>query len=146
MVFCIDTRSELIRRHVENKGHYETLDMQVFFCDGLWRFKRWINTNRVLHFKLCLPCFRSWERHTEKAQTYKQKNDVLNFKEYFLKEWKHAPCLWICRRRGIFYGMSLLARTLIPGYLYRFSNKNAAVYESVLNHRLGTGVLVNRQM
>jgi uncharacterized protein YbcC (UPF0753/DUF2309 family) len=36
MVFCIDTRSELIRRHVENKGHYETLDMQVFLnCDGL---------------------------------------------------------------------------------------------------------------
>jgi uncharacterized protein YbcC (UPF0753/DUF2309 family) len=31
MVFCIDTRSELIRRHVENKGHYETLDMQVFW-------------------------------------------------------------------------------------------------------------------
>jgi uncharacterized protein YbcC (UPF0753/DUF2309 family) len=30
MVFCIDTRSELIRRHVENKGHYETLDMQFF--------------------------------------------------------------------------------------------------------------------
>jgi hypothetical protein len=32
---------------------------------------------------------------------------------------------------GFFYGMSLLARTLIPGYLYRFNNKNAAVYESV---------------
>jgi hypothetical protein len=31
-----------------------------------------------------------------------------------------------------FYGMSLLARTLIPGYLYRFK-ENAAVYESVLN-------------
>jgi hypothetical protein len=46
---------------------------------------------------------------------------------------------------GFFYGMSLLARTLIPGYLYRF-NKNAAVYESVLNHRLGTGVPVNRQV
>jgi hypothetical protein len=54
-------------------------------------------------------------------------------------------CLWICRRRGFFYGMSLLARTLIPGYLYRLI-KNAAVYESVLNHRLGTGVPVNRQM
>jgi uncharacterized protein YbcC (UPF0753/DUF2309 family) len=86
------------------------------------------------------------ERHTEK-KTYKQKNDVLNFKEYFLKRMKTCSlCLWICRRRGIFYGMSLLARTLIPGYLYRFSNKNAAVYESVLNHRLGTGVPVNRQM
>jgi hypothetical protein len=27
-----------------------------------------------------------WERHTEKTQTYKRKNDVLNFKDYFLKE------------------------------------------------------------
>jgi uncharacterized protein YbcC (UPF0753/DUF2309 family) len=30
----IDTDQELIRRHVE-KGHYETLDMQVFWNDGL---------------------------------------------------------------------------------------------------------------
>jgi hypothetical protein len=36
------------------------------------------------------------------------------------------------------------ARTL-PGYLYRF-NKNAAVHESILNHRLGTGVPVNRHL
>jgi uncharacterized protein YbcC (UPF0753/DUF2309 family) len=36
MVFCIDTRSELIRRHVENKGHYETFGYAGFLnCDGL---------------------------------------------------------------------------------------------------------------
>jgi hypothetical protein len=39
---------------------------------------------------------------------------------------------------GLFYGMSLIARTLAPGYLYRFNKNNTAAYESILNHRLGT--------
>jgi uncharacterized protein YbcC (UPF0753/DUF2309 family) len=30
---------------------------------------------------------------------------------------------------GLFYGMSLIARTLAPGYLYRFNKNNT--YESV---------------
>jgi uncharacterized protein YbcC (UPF0753/DUF2309 family) len=55
MVFCIDTRSELIRRHVEKA-------MKLWICrffgiamdyedlkDGL----------KCPYFKLCLPCFRS---------------------------------------------------------------------------------------
>jgi hypothetical protein len=45
-----------------------------------------------------------------------------------------------------FYGMSLLARTLAPGYLYRFNKNNTAAYESVLNHRLGTRVPPNRRI
>jgi uncharacterized protein YbcC (UPF0753/DUF2309 family) len=70
MVFCIDTRSELIRRHVENKGHYETFGYAGFFGiamdyedlkDGLIR-------------KSCPPILNSsyhvsevsQERHTEK--------------------------------------------------------------------------------
>jgi hypothetical protein len=46
-----------------------------------------VNTQIMSHFKLCHHVSENLqERHTEKAQTYKRKNDVLNFKDYFLKE------------------------------------------------------------
>jgi hypothetical protein len=56
-------------------------------------------------------------------QNIQAKNDVLNFKEYFLKEWKHAPSAFgYVEGAGFFYGMSLLART--PTWLFvSFSNK-----------------------
>jgi uncharacterized protein YbcC (UPF0753/DUF2309 family) len=67
MVFCIDTRSELIRRHVENKGHYETFGYAGFFGIAMdYEDLKMDYANRVPYFKLFLPCFSSSERHTEK--------------------------------------------------------------------------------
>jgi uncharacterized protein YbcC (UPF0753/DUF2309 family) len=143
MVFCIDTRSELIRRHVENKGHYETFGYAGFFGiamdyedlkDGLIR-------------KSCPPILNSayhvsevpQERHTEKVQAYKQKNAVSNFKEYFLKRMKNMlpSAFGYVEGAGLFYGMSLIARTLAPGYLYRFNKNNTAAYESICEPQIG---------
>jgi uncharacterized protein YbcC (UPF0753/DUF2309 family) len=137
MVFCIDTRSELIRRHVENKGHYETFGYAGFFGiamdyedlkDGLIR-------------KSCPPILNSayhvsevpQERHSEKVQAYKQKNAVSIFKEYFLKRMKNMlpSAFGYVEGAGLFYGMSLIARTLAPGYLYQFNKNNTAAYESI---------------
>jgi hypothetical protein len=47
---------------------------------------------------------------------------------------------------GLFYGMSLIARTLAPGYLYRFNKNNTAAYESVCEPQIGTRVPVNRRI
>ncbi|MFB0910857.1 MAG: Na-translocating system protein MpsB, partial [Flavobacterium sp.] len=143
MVFCIDTRSELIRRHVENKGHYETFGYAGFFGiamdyedlkDGLIR-------------KSCPPILNSayhvsevpQEGHTEKVQAYKQKNAVSNFKEYFLKRMKNMlpSAFGYVEGAGLFYGMSLIARTLVPGHLYWFNKNNTTAYESICEPQIG---------
>jgi hypothetical protein len=82
------------------------------------------DANHVLHFKLCLPCFRNSAEATLKNTNIQAKNDVLNFKDYSKRMKTCSLCLWICRGAG-FFGMSLLARTLIPGYLYRLAIKTA---------------------
>ncbi|MBG6109313.1 uncharacterized protein YbcC (UPF0753/DUF2309 family) [Flavobacterium sp. CG_9.10] len=137
MVFCIDTRSELIRRHVENKGQYETFGYAGFFGiamdyedlkDGLTR-------------KSCPPILNSayhvseipQRNQSKEVRAYKRKNDVLNFKEYFLKRMKNMlpSAFGYVEGSGFFYGMSLIARTLTPAYLYRFNKKNTMDYESI---------------
>ena len=143
MVFCIDTRSELIRRHVENKGQYETFGYAGFFGiamdyeslkDGLTR-------------KSCPPILNSAYHVSEIPQlnqsdvvhVYKRKNEVSIFKEYFLKRMKNMlpSAFGYVEGSGFFYGMSLTARTLFPGSLYRSSNKkNTTDYESICEPEL----------
>jgi uncharacterized protein YbcC (UPF0753/DUF2309 family) len=142
LVFCIDTRSELIRRHIENKGHYETFGYAGFFGIAM----DYEDLKEGLTRKSCPPILNSayhvveipQQNQTAKALVYKQKNAVLNFKEYFLKRMKNMlpSAFGYVEGAGFFYGMSLLARTLIPGYLYRFSNKNTAAYESVFEPQI----------
>jgi hypothetical protein len=84
------------------------------------------------------------ERHTEKHKAYKQKNDVSNFKDYSKRmktcfllplDVEGADFLWnVFNSKNIGLGICI-------GLI-----RNAAVYESVLNHRLGTGVPVNRRI
>jgi uncharacterized protein YbcC (UPF0753/DUF2309 family) len=85
MVFCIDTRSELIRRHVENKGHYETLDTGFGIAMDYEDLKMDLR-------KSCPPILNSayhvsevpQERHTEKVKAYSKKmpfQTLRNFKK-----------------------------------------------------------------
>jgi len=137
LVFCIDTRSELIRRHVEAQGNYETFGYAGFFgiamdytCleDGITR-------------KSCPPILGSAYQVKEVAQpnrqeemsVFKQKNEVSKFKEYFLKRMKNMlpSTFGFVEGAGLFYGFSLVGRTLYSGSLYRFKNKKNASFENI---------------
>ena len=137
LVFCIDTRSELIRRHVENSGNYETYGYAGFFGiamdyesmeDGLTR-------------KSCPPILNSayhvsetaQKNHSEDVQSFKKKNEVKKFKTYFLKRMKNMlpSAFGFVEGSGVFYGLSLIARTIIPSYFYKLSTKNSTDFETI---------------
>jgi hypothetical protein len=142
MVFCIDTRSELIRRHVENKGDYETFGYAGFFGiamdyqsleDGFTR-------------KSCPPIVSSayvvseiaQPQQQEKVQAFFERNEKLKFKDYFFKRMKNMlpSAFGFVEGSGLFYGVSLTARTVAPGYFYRLDKKQKSNYEAICEPQL----------
>ncbi|MET6991053.1 DUF2309 domain-containing protein [Sediminicola arcticus] len=137
MVFCIDTRSELIRRHVESKGNYETFGYAGFFGIAM----DYENLNDGLIRKSCPPIVPSAYTVTETAQAakvkeklgYERKNEIIKFAEYFLKRMKNMlpSAFGYVEGSGFYYGLSLLARTVTPGYFYRLKKNNTSSYETI---------------
>lgn len=137
MVFCIDTRSELIRRHIEDKGNYETFGYAGFFGitmdyqsldDGITR-------------KSCPPIVDSAYKVSEIAQEHKQKqlvsyqkkNNVSKFKNYFLTRMKNMipSAFGYVEGTGFYYGLSLIGRTILPRKMYQLEDKKASKLETV---------------
>ncbi len=137
LVFCIDTRSELIRRHVESKGNYETYGYAGFFGIAM----DYENLSDGLTRKSCPPIVSSAYAVTEIPQAnkdalklaYESKNEIYKFWEYFLKRMKNMlpSAFGFVEGSGFYYGLSLVARTLTPGYMYRFKRKNTSSYEPI---------------
>ncbi len=67
MVFCIDTRSELIRRNVESKGNYETFGYAGFFGIAM----DYKSKQTGLSIKSCPPIVPSAYKVSEIAQQNK---------------------------------------------------------------------------
>jgi len=135
LVFCIDTRSELIRRHVESKGNYETFGYAGFFGIAM----DYTNLDDGLDRKSCPPILASaylvseapQAEKNEKLQRYENKTNNLKFGEYFLKRMKNMlpSAFGFVEGSGFFYGFYLLIRTLLPGQFYRFKAKNTPTHE-----------------
>jgi uncharacterized protein YbcC (UPF0753/DUF2309 family) len=142
MAFCIDTRSELIRRHVETKGNYETFGYAGFF--GIAMDYR--NLEDGLNRKSCPPIVTSAYLVSEAPQsgkkenvlTFKRKNDTAQFGAYFLKRMKNMlpSAFGFVEGSGFFYGFYLLIRTLAPGTFYRFKKKNTSSCEDICTPEL----------
>ena len=131
MVFCIDTRSECIRRHIEAKGPYETFGYAGFFGIAM----DYENLNDGISRKSCPPILDSAYKTVEIGQPgkqteladYKKYMDLKTFSKYFLKRMKHIlpSAFGYVEGSGLFYGMSMIARTAIPGLLYKRKRKGS---------------------
>ena len=137
LVFCIDTRSELIRRHVEAQGNYETYGYAGFFGIAM----DYTNLEDDITRKSCPPILGSAYQVSEMAHShkhqemtaFKKKNEVSQFKDYFFKRMKNMlpSTFGFVEGAGLFYGFSLVSRTLSAGSLYRFTKKNKNSFEEI---------------
>jgi len=127
MVFCIDTRSELIRRHVESVGNYETFGYAGFFGIAM----DYENTKDDVIQKSCPPIVESSYRVTEVAtkgnqsekNKYDQNLERSKFWNYFLKRMKNMlpSTFGFVEGSGLYYGLNLFARTVAPSLSNRKS-------------------------
>lgn len=137
LVFCIDTRSELIRRHVESKGRYETFGYAGFFGIAM----DYVHLDDGITRKACPPIVGSAYTVREKAdqgnaqklQEHQAKKKQSQFLQYFLKRMKNMlpSAFGYVEGSGVFYGIASLIKTLFPGTAYRFNQKQEAPYEHI---------------
>lgn len=141
-VFCIDTRSELVRRHLESQGNYETFGYAGFFGIPM----DYQNPDDNLVNKSCPPIVPSGYKVSEtpaegqeKATThYQESNWRIIFYNYFLKRMKNLlpSAFGFVETSGFFYGFSLLLRTLRPAYANSLKLKNEEVRETVYDPKI----------
>ena len=91
--------------------------------------------------KSCPPIVSSAYKVSEIAQpnkekevlAFERKNDRYNFGLYFLKRLKNMlpSAFGYVEGSGLFYGVSIVARTLMPGKMYQFSRPNTSKTESI---------------
>jgi len=125
LVFCIDTRSEVIRRHVEAQGHYDTHGYAGFFGVPI-QHQPYGSEERV---KSCPPivdpkhCIaeRPAERHHEQADRYDWWARLGRAGRGLLKTLKKniAAAFGFVEGSGAFFGGAMAVRTLLPSGLFR---------------------------
>ena len=137
MVFCIDTRSENIRRHVEASGNYETYGYAGFF--GITMDYK--ETSSGVTRKSCPPIVTSAYVATEKAnynteekmEKFLWRSRVTQFYEYFLKRMKNMlpSAFGYVEGTGFFYGMTMVARSLLSNWMYCVKEKRKPRIEAI---------------
>ncbi|MBC7418912.1 MAG: DUF2309 domain-containing protein [Pedobacter sp.] len=136
LVFCIDTRSELLRRHIEMQGNYETFGFAGFFGIAM----DYTNPSNGLTKKSCPPIVNSAYKveeqallnSTERMVRYLKNEETKKFGNYFLTRMKNMlpSAFGFVEASGVFYGLSMVSRTIFPGLMYRFKKTNSSGYES----------------
>ncbi|MEE6208849.1 DUF2309 domain-containing protein [Salarchaeum sp. III] len=123
-VFCIDTRSEIIRRHVEAVGDYETYGYAGFFGIPM----RYQGYDADAAGDACPPIVDAQHRITDRPvadagdarERYDRRQGLLDAGRSVLKTLKSnaATAFSFVESAGPWYGAALAARTLLPGRVY----------------------------
>ncbi|MFN2261269.1 MAG: DUF2309 domain-containing protein [Psychroflexus sp.] len=129
LVFCIDTRSELIRRNIESKGDYETYGYAGFFGIAMDYEAPFTGLTRKSCPPILSSAFRVTEQNTsaqkENFKDLETKHEKSEFKGYFLKRMKNIlpSAFGFVEGAGLAYGYQLLNRT----FGNPLKNKNPAL-------------------
>ncbi|MET3112867.1 uncharacterized protein YbcC (UPF0753/DUF2309 family) [Pedobacter sp. CG_S7] len=137
MVFCIDTRSELIRRHIEKKNKYETFGYAGFF--GIATDYTEVSTGLVR--KSCPPIVASAYTISETAQTGKekefsdflQKTNFSKFSTFLSSRMKNMlpSAFGYVEGAGLLYGFKMFGRTLFPAEYHQISGSYKVAHEQI---------------
>jgi uncharacterized protein YbcC (UPF0753/DUF2309 family) len=124
LVFCIDTRSEIIRRHVERAGAYETHGYAGFFGIPM----RYEGYDATVPVDACPPILRANHRiadrpedgHERRRSAHDRWSRLRESGRDLLHTLKTNPgtAFSFVESAGIGYGLALAARTLLPGRVY----------------------------
>ncbi|WP_424016718.1 DUF2309 domain-containing protein [Halorientalis pallida] len=122
-VFCIDTRSEIIRRHIEAAGDYETHGYAGFFGIPM----RYEGYDADVSVDACPPILDAQHRITDRPTadagdqaTYDRWSSASEAGGKLVKSLKSnaATAFSYVESAGSGYGLALAARTLLPGRVY----------------------------
>ncbi|WP_224484908.1 DUF2309 domain-containing protein [Robertkochia aurantiaca] len=160
LVFCIDTRSEQIRKHVEAQGNYETFGYAGFFGVAM----DYQNPKNGLINKSCPPILPSAyavsegvsENNEKEFKKFNSRNNLDNFFSYFLRRMKNMlpSTFGYVEGSGVNYGLALLTRTCFPRLWYKQQRKWENNYEHICEPGIdkisdtvsdGTGIPVEEQ-
>jgi uncharacterized protein YbcC (UPF0753/DUF2309 family) len=124
-VFCIDVRSEVLRRHLERRGGYETFGFAGFFglpmsyCSLDERYESPLCPVLLKPKHVIREVPRTY--HGERAQQRKRRVRFAKFWRELLHDLKHnviTPYVMV-EAVGWFYGLPLLGRSLWPHAYHR---------------------------
>ncbi|EMA65087.1 DUF2309 domain-containing protein [Halorubrum kocurii] len=122
LVFCIDTRSEVIRRHIEAAGEYETHGYAGFFGIPM----EYRGYDAEVSVDACPPILDAQHRISEVPTDGEAKDrhnrwsSVREVAGEVVKKLKTNPAsaFGFVENAGSGYGLALAARTLIPGRVH----------------------------
>ncbi|MFT6841295.1 MAG: hypothetical protein ACJASR_000052 [Psychroserpens sp.] len=142
MVFCIDTRSEMIRRHVEASGNIETFGYAGFFGIAA----DYQHYQEDISIKSCPPIVGSPYKITETPQQQFSNQDNVFIREkavsksklQILKRLKNMlpSSFGFVEAAGAFYGLSLVAQSFAPKSFFKLKQINITNYESFCEPRI----------
>ncbi|WP_254279281.1 DUF2309 domain-containing protein [Haloarcula marina] len=122
LVFCIDTRSEVIRRHIETTGDYDTHGYAGFFGIPM----EYDGYDAEVSVDACPPILDPQHRITEMPAdddvqaTHDRRSSLREAAGEVVETLKTNPAtaFGFVESAGSGYGLALAARTLVPGRVY----------------------------